>query len=87
MTPPCSEPVELARKGQLRVRSCSCGSMHLDLGPFTVRMERAAMGELRDLLDTGLHRLALAEHHDREPDGAPDHPHLRLVEPEAPAAR
>ena len=85
MLRPCSDPVDIAHQGQLRVRACGCGALHLDLGPFTVRMERTAMGELRDLLHTALHRLALVQHHQSDVPSGP--PRLHLVEPEAPAAR
>lgn len=84
MARPCSSPIELARKGQLRVHSCRCGAVHLDLGPFTVRMEREALGELRDLLDDALVQLSCADALASVRSAPPiPVPHLQLVASDA----
>lgn len=87
MRPPCSSPTELARVGDLSVRACTCGSLHLDLGPFTVRMDRMAMEELSDLLVVSLRRLAMSEQAQRKTSTPTPPVHLHLVEPDVPAAR
>lgn len=59
----------LAGNGACNVGQCTCGMLHVTVGPLTLRLEPGAAQTLRDVLTAALTAIA-------EPRGAP---HLRLA--------
>jgi hypothetical protein len=59
----------LAGNGACHVGQCSCGMLHVTIGPITMRLEPDAARTLRDVLAVGLAAIS-------EPRGGP---HLRLA--------
>lgn len=50
----CRERTILAKADIGRLELCSCGTVHLSIGPITMRLPAAAIPRLRDLLETAL---------------------------------
>ncbi|XXF75852.1 hypothetical protein P2318_22690 [Myxococcaceae bacterium GXIMD 01537] len=44
-----------------RVEVCGCGTLHLTMGPLTLRMERGALEDLQNTLATALGALETRE--------------------------
>jgi hypothetical protein len=59
----------LAGNGACQVGQCTCGMLHVTVGPITVRLEPGAAHTLRDVLTAALAAIA-------EPRSGP---HLRLA--------
>lgn len=57
MSAPCSRTV-LARGPIGSVERCTCGSIHLCVGPLSLRLETAAFLSLCDVVDVARDRLA-----------------------------
>lgn len=51
------QPQTLAQDGTMRVDLCGCGQVHVSLGPFTVRLDRAHYLRLCDTLLTAVRKL------------------------------
>ncbi|MBL8724113.1 MAG: hypothetical protein JNK49_08700 [Planctomycetes bacterium] len=51
-------PTNLAARGPFRIDHCSCGCLHLHLGPVMVRLDLAAAPALLALLEQAQERLA-----------------------------
>ncbi|MBX3185293.1 MAG: hypothetical protein KIT72_16520 [Polyangiaceae bacterium] len=51
----------VAESGMATVEACSCGTLHLNLGPLTLRLTREA---LTDLVGTLGYALAWVQHHE-----------------------
>ena len=55
-TVPC-QPRRLAARGPIRIDLCSCGQVHLSIGPTTVRLAQPVVRALGDALRTAIARL------------------------------
>ena len=53
---PCQSR-RLAARGPIRIDLCSCGQVHLSIGPTTVRLAPAVVRALGDALRTAIARL------------------------------
>lgn len=67
----------LAGNGACNVGQCTCGMLHVTVGPLTLRLEPGAAETLRDVLSAAL--TAIAEPRAARPSGAGGSPHLRLA--------
>jgi hypothetical protein len=67
----------LAGNGACNVGQCTCGMLHVTVGPLTLRLEPGAAGTLRDVLTAAL--TAIAEPRASRPSGPGGPPHLRLA--------
>lgn len=52
----------LATSEGCKVEECDCGTLHLTLGPVTLRLEREAVKDLHGTLASALERLDAREH-------------------------
>ncbi len=59
------QPVNLAANGAARLDRCSCGCLHLHLGPVMLRLTPEVLPSLVEVLDLALLRLAPASLRDR----------------------
>ena len=50
-------PRRLAAQGPIRIDLCSCGQVHVSIGPTTVRLAQPVVRALGDALRTALARL------------------------------
>ena len=48
------ERKRVATGGLGSIDACDCGMLHVHIGAFTVRLERAALGELARMIDDAL---------------------------------
>jgi hypothetical protein len=55
-TVPC-QPQRLAAHGPIRIDLCSCGQIHVSIGPTTVRLAQSVARALGDALRTAMARL------------------------------
>ncbi len=55
-TIPC-QPQRLAAQGPIRIDLCSCGQVHMSIGPTTIRLAPAVLRSLGDALRTAVARL------------------------------
>jgi hypothetical protein len=55
-TVPC-QPRRLAAQGPIRIDLCSCGQVHVSIGPTTVRLAQPVVRALGEALRTALARL------------------------------
>ena len=53
---PC-QPRRLAAQGSIRIDLCSCGQVHVSIGPTTVRLAQPVARALGDALATAMARL------------------------------
>lgn len=53
---PC-QPQRLAAHGPIRIDLCSCGQVHVSIGPTTVRLAQPVARALGDALRTAMARL------------------------------
>lgn len=51
------QPQTLAQDGAMRVDVCGCGQIHVTMGPFTVRLDRAHYLRLCDTLLAAVRQL------------------------------
>ena len=52
----------LATSPGCKVEACDCGTLHLTLGPLTLRLERDAVQDLQGTLASALQRMDAREH-------------------------
>lgn len=55
-TVPC-QPRRLAARGPIRIDLCSCGQVHLSIGPTTVRLAQPVVRALGEALRAAIARL------------------------------
>lgn len=51
------QPQRLAAQGPIRIDLCSCGQVHLSVGPTTIRLAPSVVRALGDVLRTAIARL------------------------------
>jgi hypothetical protein len=66
-TPPCCRTI-LARSPSAEVARCSCGHIHLSLGPVTIRMDEGTLHAAWHTLGDALRALSSAP--EAEPEAA-----------------
>ncbi|MCY1075497.1 hypothetical protein [Archangium lansingense] len=65
-TPPCCRTI-LARSPSAEVARCSCGHIHLSLGPMTIRMDEGTLHGMWHTLGDALRALSPAPETHPEP--------------------